>query len=459
MASKTQDLGNAPVGKLLARLAVPAITAQLINALYNIVDRIYIGHLPGIGDTALTGVGVTFPIIMIIAAFASLIGMGGGPRASIKLGESDKDGAEKVLGNCFVLLLGISAALTVLFLVFLRPMLLLFGANEGTTLPYATDYMVIYVSGTLFVQIALGLNPFITTQGFATVSMMTVILGAVLNIALDPILMFSLNMGVRGAAVATVFSQAVSAVWVLCFLFGKRTLLRVRRKNCRLSLHVSAPVLALGLSPFMMQATESAVNIALNSSLKHYSSDAAVGAMTICSSLMQVAFMPMTGLAQGAQPIIGYNYGAGQYGRVKKTFRLLFLSCVTFSTALWLSLMLFPQIFVHLFNDEPQLTQIAVWALRIYMAGVFMLGVQTSCQQTFVAMGQAKVSLFLALLRKVVLLIPLILILPLFLEDKTFGIFLAEPVADIAAATVTGIVFAVYYKKLAVSDRPVKASG
>ncbi len=444
---QTNDLGRDPVGKLLLRLALPAITAQLINALYNIVDRIYIGHIEGEGDIALTGLGITFPIIMLISAFSALIGMGGSPRASIRMGEGHREGAEEILGNCFVSLLGISVVLTAVFLVTQEPLLMMFGASERT-LPYATDYLTIYLCGTIFVQMALGLNPFISIQGYATTSMLTVVIGAVINIALDPLFIFGFQMGVKGAALATILAQAVSAVWVVLFLVGKKTNLRLQMRYFRWNKKVMFPVLALGLSPFIMQSTESAVNIALNSSLQRYGGDLAVGAMTICSSVMQVVFMPLQGLAQGAQPIVSFNYGANRPDRVKKTFRLLITVAFSATILIWMFVQFFPEPFVALFNDKPELTSFTVWALRIYMAGIFMVGIQTACQQTFVALGQAKVSLFLALLRKVILLIPLVFILPLFLSDKVFAVYLAEPIADITAATCTATVFFFRFNKI-----------
>ncbi len=445
--AKTKDLGKDPIGGLLIRLAVPAITAQLINALYNIVDRIYIGKIAETGDLALTGLGITFPIIMLISAFSALIGMGGGPRASIHMGEGNRDAAEKILGNCFITLLGISVVLTTVFLLTQEPLLMMFGASKNT-LPYATDYLTIYLCGTIFVQMALGLNPFITIQGYATTSMLTVIIGAVINIILDPIFIFAFNMGVRGAALATIIAQGVSAVWVVLFLVGKKTKLRLQPRYFQFDKKVMLPVLALGLSPFIMQATESAVNIALNSSLQRYGGDLAVGAMTICSSVMQVVFMPLQGLTQGAQPIISFNFGAGNFDRVKKTFRLLITTGFTATLLIWCFIQFFPEPFVALFNDKEDLTNITVWALRIYMSGIFMMGIQTCCQQTFVALGQAKVSLFLALLRKVILLIPLVFILPLFLQDKVFAVFLAEPIADITAALSTGTMFLLRFGKI-----------
>lgn len=448
MASKTSnDLGRDSIGKLLFRLAVPSITAQVVNMLYNIVDRIYIGHIPGIGATALTGVGVTFPIIMIIAAFSSLIGMGGGPRASICMGQGKYDEAERILGNCFVTLLGISVALTALFLLTGEPLLYLFGASDDT-LPYGLSYMNIYVSGTIFVQMALGLNSFITIQGRAKTSMLTVVIGAVANIALDPLFIFVFDMGVQGAAIATIISQALSSVWVLWFLMGKRTKLKIRRKYLQIKWSIVGPVLALGVSPFVMQSTESLVNIALNSSLQWYGGDIAVGSMTILSSLMQVFTLPLTGLTQGAQPIISFNYGAGNNDRVKRAFKLLILYGFGFACAFWLTVMCMPQVLISLFTSDPELIGFASWSVRIYLAAIFMMGAQISCQQTFIAVGQAKISLFLATLRKIIILIPLIYILPNFLSDQVFAVFLAEPIADAVASVVTVTIFFLRFKKL-----------
>ena len=435
MKSKRQnDLGNDPIGSLLIRLAIPAITAQLVNALYNIVDRMYIGHIEGTGDLALTGLGVAFPVIMFISALSALAGMGGGSKAAIRMGAGDQEGANAILGGCTALLVVISLVVTVLFQVFKDPMLLLFGASENT-LGYASDYLGIYLWGTIAVQFSLGLNNFITTQGFSTVSMLTVIIGAVCNIVLDP------DMGVQGAALATILSQAVSALWVLKFLTGKRSRLTIQARHLRLDPKVLLPVMAIGVSPFIMQSTESLVNIALNSSLKLYGGDTYVGAMTIASSIMQVLVMPLQGLTQGAQPILGFNFGAGKTDRVRRTFKLLFLSCIALSTVFFLSVQLFPCVFISIFNDKEELVRAAEWALHVYFGGMFMLGMQFSCQQTFVALGQAKVSLFLALLRKIALLIPLIYILPHFLSNQVFAVYLAEPVADVCAATCTGLVF------------------
>ena len=437
---RENDLGRDPIGPLLLRLAVPTVTAQLVNALYNIVDRMYIGHIQGVGDLALTGLGVCFPVIMFVSALSALVGMGGGSRAVVRMGAGDPEGADRILGSCAALLVLLSVVFTAVLQLLKEPMLLLFGATENT-LPYALDYLGIYLSGTIFVELSLGLNFFITAQGFSTVGMATVLIGAVVNIVLDPILIFGFGMGVRGAALATITAQGVSAVWVVCFLLGKRTRLRLQRRFARLDWKVLSPVLALGISPFIMQSTESLVNIAFNSSLKAYGGDPAVGAMTICSSIMQVFYLLFQGLSQGGQPIVGYNYGAGNLDRVKKTFRLVFTCSLVFSTLSCLAIELFPGVFVAMFNDKPELVEIAVWTLRVYAAGMFMLGIQNACQQTFVALGQAKISLFLALLRKIILLIPLIFILPNFIDNQVLAVFLAEPAADILAALTTGGMF------------------
>ena len=440
MAKRENDLGNDPVGGLLVRLALPAITAQLVNALYNIVDRMYIGHIEGVGDLALTGLGVCFPVIMFVSAISALVGVGGGSRAVVRMGEGRMEEANAILGSCSALLLLLSVLVTAGFQLVKEPMLLLFGADE-TTIRYAVDYLTIYLWGTIFVEISMGLNFFITAQGFSTISMATVLIGAVINIVLDPVFIFAFGMGVRGAALATITAQAVSAVWVIRFLTGKRTRLRLQRRQFRIRPRVLAPVLALGVSPFIMQSTESLVNIAFNSSLKAYGGTPAVGAMTICSSVMQVFNMLFQGLAQGAQPIIGFNYGAGNLDRVRQTFRLLFTSALLFSFTVWGVIQLFPGAFVALFNDKPELVSLAVWTLRVYVGCMFMMGIQFSCQQTFVALGEARISLFLALLRKIILLIPLIYILPPFFEEKVLAIFVAEPTADFLAATCTGLVF------------------
>ena len=445
-ARREQDLGSDSIGRLMFTLAVPAITAQLVNMLYNIVDRIYIGHIPEIGSNALTGVGICFPIIILIMAFSSLVAMGGAPQAAIAMGQQNNEKAERILGNCFTSLLIVAVALTAVFLIFGEPILWAFGASENT-IGYANDYLQIYIIGTVFVQIALGMNMFITTQGFAKTSMLTVVIGAALNIILDPVFIFMYNMGVQGAALATIISQGVSAAWVLRFLTGKRTTLHIKKHCMRISPQIMLPVLALGVSPFIMQSTESLLSVVLNTSLLKYGGDIAVGAYTVLGSVIQIVNLPMQGLFQGAQPITSYNYGAQKFDRVKKSVRLLTITAVTYGTVFWLALMLVPQVFVGMFTSDAALTETTVWAMRIFLAGVFAFGFQGSFQNSFLALGQAKVSLLMALLRKIVLLIPLIFIMPVFFENKLFGVFIAEPIADILAAIVTTIAFITWARK------------
>lgn len=442
---KTNDLGKGNIGKLLISLATPAIVAQLVNVLYNIVDRIFIGRMDN-GELAMAGVGVAFPILMLISAFSALIGMGGAPLCAIKMGEKNNDEAEKIMSNSFSMLLIIAVILTTGFLIFKEPILWAFGASEAT-IGYALDYLSIYVLGTIFVQIALGMNSYINTQGFAKIGMMTVVIGAVINIVLDPIFIFVFDLGVKGAALATVAGQMVSALWVLKFLFGKKSILKIRKKYMVPDLKVVGATMALGVSPFIMQSTESLVLISLNTRLSMFGGDIAVGAMTIMSSIMQIILMPLQGLAQGAQPIISYNYGAKQMDRVKKTFKLTLISCLSFTVIMCSLLMLFPNLFVSIFNNEPELVAITTWAIRIYFLGIFVFGAQIACQQTFLALGQAKISLFLALLRKVVLLVPLIYILPSLFQDKLKGVLMAEPIADVIATLTTVTCFMVFYKK------------
>ena len=417
MQNDNTFLGTERIGKLLFRLALPAVTAQLVNMLYNLVDRIYIGHIPETGSLALTGMGVCMPLIMLISAFAALVSMGAAPSASIRMGEGDYASAERILGNSFTLLLLVAAVLTPVFTIWRDELLLAFGAT-GNTIQFASEYMGIYALGTVFVQLALGLNAFITAQGYAKISMFTVLIGAACNIVLDPVFIFGFNMGVRGAALATILSQAVSAAWVLAFLFGKRTTLRIKAQNMRLHAKLILPCVALGLAPFIMQSTESVLNICFNTSLRNYGGDLAVGAMTILSSVMQFAMLPLQGLTQGAQPIISYNFGARNRSRVKQGFLLLLKCCVTYSFTLWLAVMLVPQAFAGMFTPDPALIAYSVWAMRIYMAVTLIFGVQIACQQTFIAIGNAKTSLFLACLRKLILLIPLIYILPQFFRDQ-----------------------------------------
>ena len=445
----TQDktfLGTEPIGKLLVKLAVPTVVAQLVNMLYNIVDRIYIGHMPGDGSLALTGVGVCLPLIMIISAFAALVASGGAPRASIAMGKGDHDLAEKLLGGCFMLQIVISAILTAVMLIWSRDLLLMFGASENT-IGYAADYMRIYAIGTLLVQLTLGMNAFITAQGFATTGMLTVLIGAVANIALDLLFIYGLGMGVRGAALATVISQGLSCVWVICFLRGKKTLLRLKRENLLVSPKLILPCVALGLAAFIMQSSESMISVCFNSSLLRYGGDVAVGAMTILSSVMQFAMLPLQGIAQGAQPISSYNYGARNADRVRQTFRLLLRVCLVYSMVLWAGIMLFPRGFAGIFTPDAELLDFTARALRIYCAMLFLFGIQIACQMTFVSIGNAPCSILVAVLRKFVLLLPLIFLLPSLLPDKVTAVYLAEPVADAIAVTCTALLFSRQFKK------------
>ena len=449
MNRQNVDLGSGKVSKLLFSLALPTITSQIVNMLYNLVDRIYIGHMQPVetvGKLALTGVGVCLPIIVVISAFAALLAMGGAPRASIQEGRGNPKEAERIMGNCFTMLVMASVVLTVVLQLFARDLLLLFGASENT-IDYAAAYMGIYSLGTIFVQVTLGMNAYITAQGFTTISMRTTLIGAGLNIVLDPIFIFGLGMGVRGAALATILSQAVSAAWVLRFLTGGKTKWRLRRENLRPRASVVLPCLALGLSPFIMQSTESLIAVCFNSSLLKYGGDLAVGAMTVLTSIMQLAMLPLQGLTQGAQPIVSYNYGARNPQRVREAFRCLLMACVTYSLTMWTLAQLMPQVFAGIFTPDPELQAYAAWALRIYMAATGIFGVQIACQQTFIALGNAKASLFLAVLRKIILLIPLIYILPHFFTNKVFGVFLAEPVADMLAVCTTACMFAIQFKK------------
>ena len=436
----SQQLATAPVGRLLLKLAVPTVVAQLVNLLYNIVDRIYIGHIPEVGRTALTGIGLCFPVIYLITAFTMLVAQGGAPRAAIAMGQGDNDRAERIMGSCFTCLVGTALVLTVLFWIFGERLLWLFGCSEETIL-YALPYMQIYSGGSLFVMMALGMNLFVTTQGFTTVSMRTVLIGAVANIVLDPIFIYGLHMGVQGAALATVISQAISGTWVVCFLMGKKTTLRLRADRLRPSWRLMAPVLALGISPFIMQSTEALLNISFNASLQRYGGDVAVGAMTIASTVLQMVWIPSQGLGQGAQPIISYNYGARNAKRVKEAFFALLKASCTLMMTFWLLVELFPQAFIRIFNSDPALMDTAVWTLRVYVASLGLFGIQLTVQQTFMSIGKAKASLFIACLRKIILLIPLIFLLPRFFENKVLAVFLAEPVSDLISIAASAVTF------------------
>ncbi|MCI6705055.1 MAG: MATE family efflux transporter [Bulleidia sp.] len=439
-------LGTESVGKLLFKLAVPTVIAQIINMLYNIVDRIYIGHMPGNGSLALTGVGVCMPIILIVSAFAALVSSGGAPRASISMGQGKYDKAESILGECFFLQVIISVILTIVLLVFGRSFLLAFGASENT-IEYATSYMRIYALGTIFVQLTLGMNAFITAQGFAKTGMLTVLIGAVCNIVLDPIMIFVLNQGVSGAALATIISQGISTIWVLSFLKSNKSNIRLKKEYMTLEKDVIVPCVTLGLATFIMQASESIISVCFNSSLQRYGGDIAVGAMTILSSVMQLAMLPMQGIGQGAQPIASYNFGAKNKARVKETFKWLLVSSLVYSTLLWLFIMTCPKLFASIFSPDAVLIDYTANALRIYCAALFLFGIQIACQMIFVSIGNAVDSIIVAVLRKFVLLIPLIYIVPHFVSDATTGVFLAEPIADALAVAFTATLFFFEFRK------------
>ena len=440
-------LATEPVGKLLLKLSLPTVAAQIINMLYNIVDRIYIGHIPENGALALTGVGVCMPIIMIISAFAALVGNGGAPRASIFMGKGDKTSAEKTLGNCFSMQIIISVILTVILLLENRNILLAFGASENT-IDFGVSYMNIYAFGTIFVQLTLGMNAFISAQGFAKTSMLSVLIGAVSNIILDPIFIFGLGLGVRGAAFATIISQALSCIWVLQFLSGKKTYLRLQKSNFALQANIILPSLALGLSMFIMQASESVISVCFNSSLLKYGGDIAVGAMTILTSVMQFALLPLQGLGQGSQPIISYNYGAKNADRVKKTYKILVIISVCYSSLMWLLVMLFPNAFASIFTTDASLIEFTGTALRIYLACIFMFGIQIACQMTFTSIGNAKASIIVAVMRKFILLLPLIFIMPhIFTSNPTMAVYMAEPIADFLAVSFTCVLFFFEFRK------------
>ncbi len=442
-----EKLGTENVYKLLASLAVPAVIAQIVNLLYNIVDRIYIGHIPNIGASALTGVGLFTPILMMINAFAMFSGSGGAPRASIFLGAKENDKAEKVIGNCFSLTIFLTIVLTIVFYVFAPQLLVLFGASE-TTLPYALEYARIYILGTCAVLIVMGMNPFITIQGFAKTSMLTTVIGAIINIILDPIFIFVFDMGVKGAAIATVLSQVVGAIWILKFLTGNTTILHLKKENLKIEKDILVPCLALGISTFVMISTESILSMTFTSSLAKYGGDLAVGAMTIITSVSQLCSMPLQGICQGGQTIISFNFGARKNDRVKKAFFAELIVCASYAILFWGLMMLFPQAFAGIFTSDATLTSYTSGVLKIYMFGIFATGFQISCQNSFVGLSQAKISLFLAVLRKLILLIPLILILPMFFEDQVFGVFVAEPISDILAATITTIAFLTKFNKI-----------
>lgn len=451
MVKNDERLGNAPLGRLMVSMALPAVAAQVINVLYNIVDRIYIGHIPGYGELALTGVGVTAPILMVISAFSAFAGMGGAPQASIQLGKKNYEGAEKILGTSVAMLLLFSVVLTAVFQAFKTPILYAFGASDNTIV-HAREYITIYLAGTVFVQFALGLNTYISGQGNAKIAMLSVLLGAVTNIILDPVLIFGFHMGVRGAALATVISQALSAAWVLRFLTGSNSVIRIRRKQIRLDKKTVLGIGALGISPFIMQSTESLVMITLNTGLQKYGGDMYVGTMSIMASVMQLITIPVQGVAQGVQPIMSYNYGAGNLKRVKDTFLRMVLVCLAGTMVFAGIAVLRPEFYARLFSSNEELTMLTCRYMPVYFLGITIFGIQMGCQTTFLALGQAKVSLVIALLRKIVLLVPLAVLLPRFMGVD--GVYRAEPVADFTSVAVTMLLFFFTARKLLSGEQP-----
>ncbi|OUN72878.1 MATE family efflux transporter [Faecalibacterium sp. An58] len=456
-ASVDQRLGTAPLVPLIFSLALPTALAQLVNMLYNIVDRIYVGHIPGTGSLALAGLGVTYPIIVLITAFSNLIGMGGAPRASVAMGRGDYKTAEKILGNCITLLVVLSVLLSVVFTIFGEPILMAFGASENT-LPYAISYLRIYLLGTLFVQFTLGMTPFITNQGFAKTSMATTCIGAISNIILDPVFIFGFNMGVQGAAIATILSQAISAVWVLAFFTGKRSVLRIRKANLAPDGKTLALVLSLGVSPFLMTATECVIQLAFNTGAATYGGDSAVAIMSILFSVAQIANLPVQGFCQGAQPVVGFNFGAQKLARVRQAFKIMLAVSMGVTTVVVGAVEIAPQLFLGLFSSDAGLIALGTAPLRIYMLGYFFMGAQLACQQTFLGLGEARISMFIALLRKVILLLPLSLVIPRVFGalglSQLLGLYLAEPISDIvSASTCTILFFVIEWKKLKDSPR------
>ena len=445
MNHKDERLGTEPLGRLMFSLAVPSVAAQLINVLYNIVDRIYIGHIPEYGDVALTGVGVTFPILTMISAFSAFAGMGGAPLASIQLGKQNKQKAEQILGNSAGLLVLCAVILSVFFSVFKTPILYAFGASDAT-ITYARDYITIYLIGTIFVQLALGLNAYISGQGEAKIAMFSVLIGAVLNICLDPVFIFLFHLGVRGAALATIISQAVSAAWVVRFLTSEKSVMRLTFKNMHLNGATIKMIAGLGISPFIMQSTESLVTITLNTGLQKYGGDLYVGSMSILMSIMQLITIPVQGITQGIQPVISYNYGAGNIDRVKATLKRMILVCLSGTLVLAGVAIFFPEVYTGLFTNNKELLELTCKVMPVYFLGISIFGIQCACQTSFISLGQAKVSLFIALLRKIILLIPLAVILPKFMG--VMGIYRAEPVADTISVLTTCVVFVITMKKV-----------
>lgn len=447
-----QKLGKAPLKELFIIMAIPSVLAQLINVLYNIVDRIYIGHIKEVGSLALTGVGVTFPIIMVVSAFSAFSGQGGAPLASIALGARDYKKAEKIMGNSMALLLVFSIVLTIFFQIFKTPLLYAFGASDNVIF-YAQEYITLYLWGTVFVMLSLGLNTFISGQGNAKIAMLSVLIGAVTNIILDPIFIFVLGMGVKGAALATVISQAFSAVWVVYFLISEKSVIKIKVENLYFNKDILKKTATLGISPFIMQSTESLVLLTLNSGLQKYGGDLYVGSMSILTSVLQLITVPVSGITQGIQPVISYNFGAGNRKRVLQTFKGMLGVCLTVTMIMGGIGVLFPHIYVGIFTESHDLSSLTIKFMPIFILGMCIFGIQQAIQGTFLALGQAKFSIFIALLRKVILLVPLAIILPIFIGVK--GIYLAEPIADISSVSIASLIFILNYKKI-LQNRKIK---
>ncbi|WP_291581617.1 MATE family efflux transporter [Clostridium sp. UBA6640] len=431
---RNNDFTKGSVPKSILSLALPMTLAQLINILYNIVDRMYIGRIPNASTLALTGIGVTFPIITIIMAFANLFGMGGAPLCSIARGKGDNEEAEKIMGNSFALLIISGIVLTVLGLIFKKPLLFLFGASNAT-FSYANDYIGIYLLGTIFVMISLGMNSFINSQGFGRMGMMTILLGAIVNIVLDPIFIFAFNMEVKGAAFATVISQFLSSLWVLKFLTGKNTILKLKFKNFKIDLSILKRIVSLGLSTFIMALTNSAVQIICNITLQSYGGDLYVGIMTVINSIREIIMMPVSGITNGSQPVLGFNYGAKEYKRVQSGIKFMSIVCILYTTLIWLILRMFPEFFIRIFNSEPELIQNGIPSMNIYFFGFFAMSLQFAGQSTYVALGRSKQAVFFSLLRKIIIVVPLTLILPRMFNLGTTGVFLAEPISNFLGGT------------------------
>lgn len=444
MAHSEEKLGTEKIGRLILSMGLPTLIAQVINLLYNIVDRMYIGHL--VGPEALTGVGLTLPIIMLISAFSAFVGAGGAPLAAIAMGQGDKKRAETILSNAATMLCFFTVVLMLLFFFIEKPFLYMIGASD-VTYPFAGAYLRIYLLGTLFVQIVIGLNPFITAQGQSKIAMLSVLIGAALNIALDPVFIFVFKMGVRGAALATIISQFASALWTIRFLSSKKTSLRIHMEYLKPDIRIIGSVAALGVSPFIMQSTESLISVVLSSGLQKYGGDVYVGSLTILQSVMQLINTPISGFTQGVQPILSYNYGAGNIERVKATYKRIIGITILASFCITLSAMLLPGMYARIFTDDVELIGVVRRVMPVFVAGMLIFGIQMGCQTTFMGLGQAKISLFMALLRKVFLLVPFAIIFPLITKD-VMSIYYAECSADAIAATVCGTVFLCNIKRI-----------